>query len=554
LGKKGARGTGITIRFEVEPRAREGRDFVMVGDPKEEGSYIVFKNKNALKVIPESLEMSPSQYFEFLAEGKEISTDDQALLWKLKRRLSNALASGLASPEELKKVRAIVLNQLKSNAPNRQLVFEEWLKLEGARLGRDVIQLVELIKGGYRVDPAPLVSGLKELAQGTELEAWMVSDYLPGLLQGLKKDLSVDAIQNALFSDVQSLRKFGLAALKESQARRPSAYFGALENLMREQKPGERDPGQVAKRWLARTPDKTSQERAAQERAAQEKASWISRQKHQQEWLSFVPEAERAMVSMFLKKQSNAGLFEKIAEKRGGASQKELLDHAKPESFQFVSFEIPQGGQRFEMGSPETETGRYGDELLHEVLLTESFELQATPVTEYQKAFLLGENIKYLKDDGNRAAAYISWNDAKKLAAQLTELDPDYIYRLPYEKEWEYAARAGTKTAYSFGDDAAELSDYGIHKGNNSASRGHDVATRKPNPAGLYDVHGNVWEWCEDLYSQGGSARVMRGGSWNNNPRFLRSALRDGIHPGSRVPYGGVRLLRTLRAGGGASR
>jgi hypothetical protein len=374
----------------------------------------------------------------------------------------------------------------------------------------------------------------------------MTKDYLPGLLKGLKKDLGDHAIQNALFSEDKVLQEFGLAALKESQVKRSQAYFRALEKLVQEQKvggqkSGELDFAQVAKQWLSRSHPQESG-------LAEEKAEWIARQTHQPDWLNFVPDFERASVLKFLKRRQTAQLFEELAAKQGPAARKELLGRAKPESFQFVSFEIPQGGKKFEMGSPETEVGRSNDEPLHEVILENSFELQATPITEYQKALLLGEDISKLKDGGNRAATDISWDEAKELAKRMTKLDSDYEYRLPKEKEWEYAARAGTKSAYSFGDDAVELSDYAIHSGNKSADRGHDVATRKPNLAGLYDMHGNVWEWCEDLYEQGGSSRVFRGGSWGSDPRRLRSSRRDWDFPVGRNSNLGVRLSRTKRS------
>jgi formylglycine-generating enzyme required for sulfatase activity len=249
-------------------------------------------------------------------------------------------------------------------------------------------------------------------------------------------------------------------------------------------------------------------------------------------------------VARLLKKESMAGVFEKLAEQSSLAAQKEFLDRSKPESFQFVSFKIPKGGKKFKMGSPPAEADRGDDEALREVILDESFELQATPVTEYQKALLLGEDISKLGDSGNRPAVNINLDRARKLAERLTELDPDYSYRLPSEKEWEFAARAGTKTAYSFGNDAAEISDYVIH-GGNSAGLAHEVATRKPNPAGLYDMHGNVWEWSDDLYKQGGFFQAIRGGSWNLGPQYLRSAQRNSVRPGVRVPFIGVRLLRT---------
>ncbi|MBI3294135.1 MAG: formylglycine-generating enzyme family protein [Deltaproteobacteria bacterium] len=113
-------------------------------------------------------------------------------------------------------------------------------------------------------------------------------------------------------------------------------------------------------------------------------------------------------------------------------------------------------------------------------------------------------------------------------------------YRLPTEEEWEYAARGGTSTDYSFGNDPSLLPEYGWFAGNVQKAP-HGVAQLKKNPFGLYDMHGNVWEWTMTLH---GSDRVFRGGSWNNGASNLRSASRDDRDPGNRYDVLGFRLLR----------
>jgi formylglycine-generating enzyme required for sulfatase activity len=119
--------------------------------------------------------------------------------------------------------------------------------------------------------------------------------------------------------------------------------------------------------------------------------------------------------------------------------------------------------------------------------------------------------------------------------------------RLPREAEWEYACRAGTKTRFSFGDDPnyTQLGEYGWYSANSNGQT-HPVGKKKGNPWGLYDMHGNVWEWCADWYDEkyygksavsdppgatAGSARVVRGGSWVSSPRSLRAADRSGDVP-----------------------
>jgi formylglycine-generating enzyme required for sulfatase activity len=160
-----------------------------------------------------------------------------------------------------------------------------------------------------------------------------------------------------------------------------------------------------------------------------------------------------------------------------------------------------------------------------------------------------------------QAAINVSWDDAQQYVSWLSALTGQ-PYRLLSEAEWEYVARAGTTTAYSFGDDPAMLGDYGWYSGN-SGSQAHPVGEKKPNAFGLYDMHGNVWQWVEDCYHEdykgapeNGSAwkqdadcssRVVRGGSWGSNPEILRSASRFGNPSFGRYFTLGFRVGRTLK-------
>jgi formylglycine-generating enzyme required for sulfatase activity len=175
---------------------------------------------------------------------------------------------------------------------------------------------------------------------------------------------------------------------------------------------------------------------------------------------------------------------------------------------------IPAG--TFMMGSPETEKGReplskyspvtIGSEQLHKVTITKPFYMQAMEVTQGQWKAVMGtepwKGEKYVKEGANYAATYVSWDDAVAYCKKLSEKEGK-TYRLPTEAEWEYACRAGTKTMWSFGDDEKEYGDYAWYQKNASTigeGYAHQVGLKKSNPFGLYDMHGNVVEWCHDYY------------------------------------------------------
>jgi eukaryotic-like serine/threonine-protein kinase len=157
---------------------------------------------------------------------------------------------------------------------------------------------------------------------------------------------------------------------------------------------------------------------------------------------------------------------------------------------------------------------------------------------------------------------YVNWDDAKRYVAWLSKLTCK-SYRLLTEAEWEYAARAGTTKIYSFGDDEAALGEYAWY-GGNSKTQAHPVGEKKPNAFGLYDMHGNVWEWVDDPWHENyagapsdGSAwieggdtrfRILRGGSWNMGPGLLTSTFRNHIlsKAVTRLSFYGFRVARTL--------
>ena len=210
----------------------------------------------------------------------------------------------------------------------------------------------------------------------------------------------------------------------------------------------------------------------------------------------------------------------------------------------------------------------------HKVTLTQAFELGQYEVTQEQYEKLMGKTPSEFKGKQNPVEK-VSWDDAVEFCRKLSELPEEkaagYVYRLPTEAEWEYACRAGTKTTYSFGDSVDSLGDYAWYNKNSGDPAGgswvpedtvnnttHPVGVKKPNPWGLYDMHGNVWEWCQARYGDypsgsttdptgpaKGSDRVFRGGSWMNFSGHCRSAYRGGGTPGHRSSSLGFRVLRS---------
>jgi formylglycine-generating enzyme required for sulfatase activity len=187
----------------------------------------------------------------------------------------------------------------------------------------------------------------------------------------------------------------------------------------------------------------------------------------------------------------------------------------------------------FMMGSLEGESGREWDETQHRVQITRGFFLGVTEVTQGQWDALNGDD----PSDNHYPVEYVSWNQAGLFCCGLSQKE-EKTYRLPTEAEWEYACRAGTQTSFHNGEGEAALQDSGWYKGN-SGLKTHPVGRKKANAWGLYDMHGNVYEWCEDRYGdygknavvdpQGpatGDWRVIRGGSWADYPQNCRSARR----------------------------
>jgi formylglycine-generating enzyme required for sulfatase activity len=202
----------------------------------------------------------------------------------------------------------------------------------------------------------------------------------------------------------------------------------------------------------------------------------------------------------------------------------------------------------------------------HQVRMAKGFWMGQTEATQSQYKSVMNaqpwSGQRNVQEDANSPATYVSWDDAVEFCEKLRQQTHE-TYRLPTEAEWEYACRAGTTTRLGFGDSDSSLGDYAWFEGNAydvDQKYAHPVGQKKPNPWGLYDMHGNVWEWCSDYYGKeyysnspsvdpngpsSGKARCLRGGSWVNPEFLLRCSFRGGPAPVTRGSNVGFRVVRS---------
>ena len=205
---------------------------------------------------------------------------------------------------------------------------------------------------------------------------------------------------------------------------------------------------------------------------------------------------------------------------------------------------VPAG--EFKLGSPPRLAASQPNEGPQRLAtISSAFYMSVTEVTQAQYRQVMGR--KQDRAIANHPAYHVSWTDAQEFCRRLSESSGRAV-RLPTEVQWEYACRAGSTTSFSFGDDEAMLDDYGWHRGN-SGPEPHPVGAKKPNAWGLYDMHGNVYEWCRSIYRKDYSdlsapehaeveawrrLRVLRGGSCIHEAKNCRSAKRaSGIEYGA---------------------
>jgi eukaryotic-like serine/threonine-protein kinase len=208
-------------------------------------------------------------------------------------------------------------------------------------------------------------------------------------------------------------------------------------------------------------------------------------------------------------------------------------------------------GCDFKMGD-----GQDDDNPVHTVKL-DSFKISAKLITQAQYEAVMNTNPSKFKGP-NKPVENVSWRDAMMFCERLTK-ETGNEYTLPTEAQWECACRAGSMTKYCFGDSDDELGEYAWYN-KNSEGTTHPVGEKKQNDWGLYDMHGNVWEWCRDRYEKkyyndpkagdnpegpvNGSLRVLRGGGWRFSAEFCRSAIRDRGDPAFAFDSLGFRVVR----------
>ena len=251
-----------------------------------------------------------------------------------------------------------------------------------------------------------------------------------------------------------------------------------------------------------------------------------------------------------------------FAKREGGSAGEERDDN----ELKMKLVWCPPG--KFTMGSPPSEKDRTDYEDQVEVTLTKGLWLGKYEVTQGEWERIMAstpwKGEKFVKESGNYPATWLSWDDATAFCRSLTvqerkagRLPDDWEYKLPTEAQWEYACRAGSKARYSFGDNEVELGTYGWYDKNAmniGETYAHEVGMLKANAWSLHDVHGNVWEWCEDVYADKrpggtdpkvaseGSFRVYRGGGWYSGAALCRSASRYRYSPDYRSNLLGFRV------------
>jgi formylglycine-generating enzyme required for sulfatase activity len=279
------------------------------------------------------------------------------------------------------------------------------------------------------------------------------------------------------------------------------------------------------------------------------------------------PQSVRSWLDLLVESRLKVFRFEVVTLNAKGAIVNRQQKQAEyyVETFHGTSLEmVAIPGGTFMMGSPETEEERDDSESPQHRVTVAPFFMGKYPITQEQYEAVMGNNPSNFQGK-KRPVEQVSWHDANEFCQILSQITGK-TYRLPNEAEWEYACRAGTTTPFHFGETiTTDVANYDGNYTYASAPKGvyrqktTDVGSFPANNFGLYDLHGNVWEWCADiwhknyngapsdgsLWESGGdnTQRLLRGGSWGYDPRNCRSASRLRVYPGFRLNGIGFRLV-----------
>lgn len=428
------------------------------------------------------------------------------------------------------------------------------------------VKAIKQVEMSFNSTEVADVVQIQRLLSGTSVEPWLESQLVSNYMKNIHGNGALGrGLSAAVDSADPAMQRFGNLLLSQSlgsDARHFPIIQSYREILRVREAEGSSSLYEAAESWL-RKPEVTPAHKGEFVMTQMGSGQAPGRPRFMS-FLEAVPEAQRPAVWARIERQTNIPVFRKMAEKHGLESV--LFDHGTLESFQFkpviTEEQARNGGVKFMMGEGES---------AHEVTLTQPFEMQVTPFTQLEAALATGGNRsmfvdggfeitmngKKVKIDPNRPAEQYSWEDQQAIMDSMNANDPKWNYRRPTEAEWEYAVRGGTDTKYSYGERDEGMRFHGWSY-ENSGGQTQPIARLRPNPFGLHDMHGNVWEWVEDWhgnYPRGsvtnptgpttGSGRVLRGGSWDDDAPDLRSALRNAGGPGDADADVGFRFVRT---------
>lgn len=467
-----------------------------------------------------------------------------------------------------RKVRDILVDAYDSKISELVVKVLEAHEFSNAKVAEIIVQIKESFES---VDIDAMVKVLK-LVERSQIEAEFEVSLIRAYVSSINSDAALGrGLSASLNSDRPVVQRFGQRILDWSENLEASHYpiLKVYREIMtfHEKGPSGRTLEESGQLWMADVSVR-----------ADLKADFLMAQVGQgrrvfDRLLARIPQGQREAMWRRIEDRSSVKTFLDIAESKG--IRDFFLDEAVMESFLYESHFTPtkEHPKTYMMGESGSRV---------EMTLSQPFEMGATQITQLQYALVMGENPSRFKGNGkvltlqektlgfswkskdvqidpNRPMENVSWNDAVKYIEHLNELSPHFKYDLPTEVQWEFAARAKTETTYSFGEEASELSRHGWYS-ENSGNQTQPVARLRANQFGLFDMHGNVWEWTRDWYDDlpssprtdyegpnSGSYRVLRGGGWPYGDRNLRSAVRSYGRPGNSYNHVGFRLVRTAK-------